>query len=208
MFNLIRRISGSVIPRQDRPWAEDATSNAPHKRKRRLSWDENLGKEREKNNKRARGIDVVAEAEAEAASDVKPTNETAPTSPTADVKTVTKGVNEVQLEEKSEVSAPVPEPHCIPLPAEDDKEELETVPTITSNEEDKPTQEVEEAPEVIETSVDLPASPPAAVVAEGPLTEALGESEPEKATDTTVNDGGEDISVPAPAPEESTKADI
>ncbi|PFH53441.1 hypothetical protein AMATHDRAFT_1105 [Amanita thiersii Skay4041] len=41
MFGLIRRLSHSVIPRPDRPWEDDPTSNAPHKaRKRRLSASE------------------------------------------------------------------------------------------------------------------------------------------------------------------------
>jgi len=38
MFKFIRRISTSVLPRPDRPWTDDATSNAPTiGRKRRYS---------------------------------------------------------------------------------------------------------------------------------------------------------------------------
>ncbi|KAK0460706.1 uncharacterized protein EV420DRAFT_1478455 [Desarmillaria tabescens] len=100
MFGLIRRISQSVIPRPDRPWDDDATSNAPKTgRKRRFSTTERDVKDDPVNNKKIRGDSPVTTAE----------------TPLVDkeVKAVTKGVKGVELEDKEAA------PESIPLPEEE-----------------------------------------------------------------------------------------
>ncbi|KAF8886394.1 hypothetical protein CPB85DRAFT_1441946 [Mucidula mucida] len=94
MFGLIRRISHSVLPRADRPWDDDATSNAPksHSRKRRLS-----STEREDGPKKVRGD-----------------------TPDVNVKEVTKGVNDVDL--NAEQMADEREAAAVPLPDAPDGE--------------------------------------------------------------------------------------
>lgn len=124
MFNLVRRISRSFIPRPDRPWEEDPTSNAPQiGRKRRLSTTE-LGdgpSDEERLTKRGRGAlpPVAVETTTENTSQ-NDTREASPVSPPhgattdqEDVKEVTEGVKEVELEDKKEV-----EPESVPLPVE------------------------------------------------------------------------------------------
>ncbi|KAG6830197.1 hypothetical protein H0H92_001784 [Tricholoma furcatifolium] len=128
MFNLIRRISYSVIPRPDRPWAEDATSNAPTKgKKRRLSTTEREmdadADESSLRKKKIRGElpDLEGRTESEVPSSP------APETPvdTTGVKEVTKGVKEVDLS-KSDQPATDIAPETVPLPGEDDLAELET----------------------------------------------------------------------------------
>ncbi|KIM92235.1 hypothetical protein PILCRDRAFT_810268 [Piloderma croceum F 1598] len=101
--NLVRRISGSILPRSDRPWSEDATSNAPTiGRKRRLSTP---GEDEEEENtaKRAKGEDGTLTRNESPSQPVALVNET------AEVKEVTQGVDDVELEEGK--------PETVPLPA-------------------------------------------------------------------------------------------
>ncbi|KAJ8596330.1 hypothetical protein M405DRAFT_805631 [Rhizopogon salebrosus TDB-379] len=94
MFKFIRRVSTSLLPRPDRPWRDDATSNAPTiGRKRRFSFTE------DDNSvstcaKKARGESVQAEG------NTQPTPEVPEQKEGEDVKTVTQGVKDVELEDK------------------------------------------------------------------------------------------------------------
>ncbi|KAF8352085.1 hypothetical protein F5887DRAFT_12594 [Amanita rubescens] len=161
MFGLIRRLSHSVIPRSDRPWEDDPTSNAPHKpRKRRLSTSEqddassdrheSVGKEGyvgESAAKRARaeGAPTSSDADEFGTWSAMPQQEEIRTSPepdqtstepatepqveTQDLKEVTKGVKEVELEDKEEeepTATDVVEPETVPLPDEDEVDELDS----------------------------------------------------------------------------------
>ncbi|KII91740.1 hypothetical protein PLICRDRAFT_173548 [Plicaturopsis crispa FD-325 SS-3] len=95
MFNLIRRISGSVIPRPDRPWRDDATSNAPQiGRKRQRDADDD---EAPSTSKRTRGDSTPAADDAEGRG-ASPAVTVPQGSETQDVKDVTKGVKDVELE--------------------------------------------------------------------------------------------------------------
>jgi hypothetical protein len=177
MFGLIRRLSYSVIPRPDRPWEDDPTSNAPHKpRKRRLSTSEQedansirqtsatrAGYVGESVTKKARGEAVASTSAAGADEfgawsvpqhqepcvsddqDQTPPDATLDTRQeqtpeTQDVKDVTQGVKEVELEDKEkknevrgEEGGEVPEntveeevhPESVPLPDEDEVDELD-----------------------------------------------------------------------------------
>ncbi|KAK7433982.1 hypothetical protein VKT23_020446 [Stygiomarasmius scandens] len=100
MFGLMRRISSGFIPRADRPWQEDATSNAPSigRKRRRDSVDRDVDEEGRATPKKARG-DTPAELETDqAASTSAPVQQE-----TEAVKEVTKGVKEVELDEKKAV---------------------------------------------------------------------------------------------------------
>ncbi|KAF4579456.1 hypothetical protein EYR40_000375 [Pleurotus pulmonarius] len=145
MFNLVRRISRSFIPRPDRPWEEDPTSNAPQiGRKRRLSTTE-LGdgpSDEERLTKRGRGAlpPVAVEATTENTSR-DDTREASPVSPPhgatpdqEDVKEVTEGVKEVELEDKKEI-----EPESVPLPVEvsGELDEVNATPAEGSKDESK-----------------------------------------------------------------------
>ncbi|KAL0563286.1 hypothetical protein V5O48_018787 [Marasmius crinis-equi] len=119
MFGLIRRISGSVIPRPDRPWEEDATSNAPKiGRKRRRSSTEQDAAVAESSSKRVRGDTPAAQDEA--------STSMAPAADTEGMKEVTKGVKEVELEdkdknaqeEKVDAESEKVQPESVPLPDE------------------------------------------------------------------------------------------
>ncbi|KAF7366642.1 hypothetical protein MSAN_00922100 [Mycena sanguinolenta] len=111
MFSLIRRFSGSVIPRPDRPWADDPTSNAPRVGAKRRMADEDRDEDDEEQarQKKVRGPTNEAPADArESSSTPLPlANET------AGVQEVTEGVKEVELDEKPQAL-----PESIPLPAE------------------------------------------------------------------------------------------
>ncbi|KAL1721555.1 hypothetical protein EV715DRAFT_249007 [Schizophyllum commune] len=116
MLNLIRRISGSVIPRLDRPWRDDATSNAPQiGRKRRNSSVERDEEEDERAAKRAR-----SELPSREQSEAPP-----PQPETKEVREVTTGVRHIDLAPGNELApenVPLPEntplAENVPLPAE------------------------------------------------------------------------------------------
>ncbi|KAJ6449706.1 hypothetical protein C8R47DRAFT_1171449 [Mycena vitilis] len=110
MFSLIRRFSGSVVPRPDRPWPEDPTSNAPRVGAKRRMADEDRDEDDEQARlKKVRGATAESQGDAgEGSSTPLPqANET------PDVKEVTAGVKEVELGEK-----PQAVPESIPLPEE------------------------------------------------------------------------------------------
>ncbi|KAI0299429.1 hypothetical protein B0F90DRAFT_1620233, partial [Multifurca ochricompacta] len=94
MLKLLRRISSSIYPRSDRPWSDDATSNAPTiGRKRRMSDDDDDVQDAGSSRKR-RG-----QLERQDTSDL---SELGIKASEADpgVKEVTRGVKEVELEDK------------------------------------------------------------------------------------------------------------
>ncbi|OJA17597.1 hypothetical protein AZE42_01202 [Rhizopogon vesiculosus] len=107
MFKFIRRVSTSLLPRPDRPWRDDATSNAPTiGRKRRFSFTEDEDSASQCG-KKARGESVQAEA------DSPPTLEVPEQKEGEDVKSVTQGVKDVELEDQADLSSG---PEEIPLP--------------------------------------------------------------------------------------------
>ncbi|KAK2460774.1 hypothetical protein APHAL10511_007244 [Amanita phalloides] len=160
MFGLIRRLSHSVIPRPDRPWEDDPTSNAPHKpRKRRLSTSEQEDANSDRcthagrtdyaggsATKRARGESVLSTGDvdefgglSESVPPPQSEREQEPSPPssaveprpeqveTQEVKDMTQGVKEVELEDKDSNSgdpAKEVEPESVPLPDEDEVDEL------------------------------------------------------------------------------------
>ncbi|KAK7019867.1 hypothetical protein R3P38DRAFT_2970618 [Favolaschia claudopus] len=111
MFGLIRRFSGSIVPRPDRTWNEDATSNAPRVGSKRRMADEDRDEDEDEQArlKKVRGATTEAQADAPETSSAPPPK----AAETADVKEVTKGVKQVDLEEK-----PLALPESIPLPEE------------------------------------------------------------------------------------------
>ncbi|KAG6907528.1 hypothetical protein DXG01_008564 [Tephrocybe rancida] len=122
MFGLIRRISYSVIPRPDRPWADDATSNAPTKgKKRRLSSTERDQdpEDDEIRKKKIRGESTTSEVPSDAQGTPQPEQES------SSVKEVTKGVKEVELSGPEPASGSAVAPEAVPLPEEEDAGELE-----------------------------------------------------------------------------------
>ncbi|KAF8958969.1 hypothetical protein BDZ97DRAFT_1430280 [Flammula alnicola] len=156
MFNLIRRISYGVIPRPDRPWEEDPTSNAPNtRRKRRLSSTERdaTGDEEQANKKKARGESATPSVVDAEGTSMAP----APQGDTKEVKEVTQGVEEVALDGKDDEQAPAA-PESIPLP-EEKSGELDEEPTDATPPEAAATEPVvEESQEVAaEESSTLPA---------------------------------------------------
>jgi len=97
MYKLIRRISSSVVPRPDRPWEEDATSNAPQiGRKRRLS-----SSDREDSPELVKRSRATPDGGSEAVS--REGTPVAQAKDTTEVKEVTKGVKKVKLEDKGKL---------------------------------------------------------------------------------------------------------
>ncbi|KAJ6612775.1 hypothetical protein B0H10DRAFT_2050992 [Mycena sp. CBHHK59/15] len=114
MFSLIRRFSGSVIPRADRPWEEDPTSNAPHVGRKRRMADEDRDDDDEEQQSRLKKVrGATTESKAESQPTVRETSSTPlpQAKETEGVKEVTKGVKEVELEEKPQTL-----PESVPLP--------------------------------------------------------------------------------------------
>ncbi|KAG6895366.1 hypothetical protein C0992_001628 [Termitomyces sp. T32_za158] len=141
MFNLIRRISNGVILRPDRPWADDATSNAPTKgKKRRLERNSDADAAEEIRTKKIRGESDAPETETPTPHpESQPESEPEPEPESAHhkqeekaVKEVTKGVEEVELNETLSKSKEV-KPETVPLPEEDDAEELQEDADTTSD---------------------------------------------------------------------------
>ncbi|EIW53369.1 acid protease [Trametes versicolor FP-101664 SS1] len=126
-FMIIRRISSSFFPRPDRPWSEDATSTAPQiGRKRRLSTDEQEERETTPSAKKQR---AELEEQAESKRDQSPSQ---PGKETEEVKEVTEGVREVELEDGKVASTS----HAVDgeAPAEGSTEEAAAVPLPDSPE--------------------------------------------------------------------------
>ncbi|KAJ7248554.1 hypothetical protein B0H12DRAFT_1123266 [Mycena haematopus] len=111
MFSLIRRFSGSVIPRPDRPWADDPTSNAPRVGAKRRMADE----DRDEDDEEQARLKKVRGSTNEAQADARENSSTPLPQPneTVGVQEVTEGVKEVELDEKPQAL-----PESVPLPAE------------------------------------------------------------------------------------------
>ncbi|THH08793.1 hypothetical protein EW145_g2467 [Phellinidium pouzarii] len=107
MFKLLRRISGSFTNRLDRVWDDDATSSAPQSGKKRRMSDEDdevVGSL----SKRSRGHADTIPEEDESGTPLRDaslaSSSTVPqlAKETEEVRQVTKGVKEVELEDKAE----------------------------------------------------------------------------------------------------------
>ncbi|KAI6041521.1 hypothetical protein EDC04DRAFT_3059712 [Pisolithus marmoratus] len=113
MFKFLRRVSTSFLPGPDRPWREDATSNAPTiGRKRRFSItdhdeEEEFGSIRGKKPRTAAmqldGVEALTKDSKEGQTDGE------------GVKSVTQGVKQVDLEDTRDQARPA-QPEAIPLP--------------------------------------------------------------------------------------------
>ncbi|KAN0139265.1 hypothetical protein V8E53_002766 [Lactarius tabidus] len=103
MFKLLRRISSSIYPRPDRPWSDDATSNAPTiGRKRRLSDEDGDGDDvQDAGSSRKRRVPLEREGTSSELGELRAKG----TEIDPGVKEVTRGVKEVELEDKKEGSA-------------------------------------------------------------------------------------------------------
>ena len=115
MYKILRRVSGSFLPRPDRPWTEDATSNAPTVgRKRRIDDDDSdeaqprastsMKRSRPETDTTAAAVDPANVALPPDASDLSPVEEHREGE---DVKDVTKGVEEVELQDATLAAAGV-----------------------------------------------------------------------------------------------------
>ncbi|KAH7928378.1 hypothetical protein BV22DRAFT_1192926 [Leucogyrophana mollusca] len=114
MFKFIRRVSTSLLPRPDRPWRDDATSNAPTiGRKRRFSLTDRDDEDEPASSgaKRAKGESMEVENASLSA------EESASQKEGEDVKSVTRGVEEVELDDSKKDSESMLQPEGIPLPA-------------------------------------------------------------------------------------------
>jgi len=149
MFKVLRRISSSIYPRPDRPWSDDATSNAPSIGRKRKMNDEDadeqeMGSSRKRRGQLERQDTSSSELGELGAKEVKG-SEVDP-----GVKQVTRGVKEVELEDKkkesrtddgkdaneeaskaidgeSSVAAPVDPTHATPTQKDDDPSQGATV---------------------------------------------------------------------------------
>ncbi|KAF9653683.1 hypothetical protein BDM02DRAFT_3182681 [Thelephora ganbajun] len=146
MFKLLRRLSSSVFPRNDRPWADDATSTAPTiGMKRRLSsvdmdLDTPVGSLSKKSK---RGKDADVSDDEEPASSPVTSSPLPPKSspPPEDVKEVTTGVKEIELDQKPDV--PLSDPSEVVEPPAT----LVAEPSVEANEQVKTDTEEGSTPE-------------------------------------------------------------
>ncbi|KAJ2919738.1 hypothetical protein MD484_g748, partial [Candolleomyces efflorescens] len=180
MFSLIRRISYGVIPRPDRPWEEDATSNAPARRKkRRLSSTER--DERDESEELSRSKKLRQSPEEDPDQEATSERDTPlPQPETKEVKEVTQGVKEVDLDKDAsaddEASSAAPsdaevesaeekkkagaeeslEPESIPLPeaATGELDELEDADSVEEKEKEKAGEKEESKIEGVAAPVD------------------------------------------------------
>ncbi|KAF7799671.1 hypothetical protein EIP86_010911 [Pleurotus ostreatoroseus] len=121
MYKLIRRISSSFFSRPDRPWNEDATSTAPQigQKRRHSSEDDDedvptpsgSGSKRHKASLPKRHEDVKADLESQNHSSQTPEAKEG-----EGVKEVTQGVQEVELEDKSDAAEDAAGAAAVPLP--------------------------------------------------------------------------------------------
>jgi len=118
MFQFLRRVSTSFLPRPDRPWRDDATSHAPTiGRKRRYSVTEHVEDDSPSMAKKAKNgpVSVKLDTECDSASE----GSSPGTTPVEGqgVKEVTKGVKEVDLEDEDRAkdASSIP-PEGVPLP--------------------------------------------------------------------------------------------
>ncbi|KAF9559049.1 hypothetical protein CPC08DRAFT_709188 [Agrocybe pediades] len=180
MFKLFRRISHGVIPRSDRPWEEDPTSNAPQTgKKRRLSTTERdatsgHGGDDKTSVKKARGESAspsVADAEATATFAMPPPGPATVISDDTqhqqeEVKEVTQGVEEVALEDKKDAATTrageaALAPEAVPLPDEKSGELDELASSSSSIASSPPPQEPSANSVVVTVGADESSSIPA-----------------------------------------------
>jgi len=103
MFKVFRRISSSIYPRPDRPWSDDATSNAPSiGRKRRMN-DEDADEQETGSSRKRRGQLERQDTSSSELGELG-VKEVKGSEVDPDVKQVTRGVKEVELEDKKEDS--------------------------------------------------------------------------------------------------------
>ncbi|KAH8990791.1 hypothetical protein EDB92DRAFT_1863218 [Lactarius akahatsu] len=152
MFKLLRRISSSIYPRLDRPWSDDATSNAPTiGRKRRLSDEDDDGDDvRDAGSSRKRRAPLEREGMSELGELRGKGTETDP-----GVKEVTRGVKELPATPEGEPSV-APPPHDPTQPPQGDDQ-----PSTTPNDEAPIVQSetIAEAPSNDSPDVRTPESP-------------------------------------------------
>ncbi|KAF8497564.1 hypothetical protein F5888DRAFT_1699051 [Russula emetica] len=205
MFKVLRRISSSIYPRPDRPWSDDATSNAPSiGRKRRIN-DEDADEQEMGSSRKRRGqLDRQDTSSSElgelGVKEVKG-SEVDP-----GVKQVTRGVKEVELEDKKEesrtddgkgvseeaskaidgessVAAPLDPTHATPTQNDDD---LSQGATVTD---DKvpggQSEEIVEAPSNDPPEVDAPTSTDSKVPS--------SQDEEKETLDTTPGAGSDEV---------------
>ncbi|KDQ56894.1 hypothetical protein JAAARDRAFT_36367 [Jaapia argillacea MUCL 33604] len=154
--NFVRRISSSFLPRPDRPWSEDATSNAPQiGRKRRLSTPEPEAEEQSHRPtaKRSKTDEGNGSGDTSGSRDESPK----PVKETEEVKEIREGVKEVHLEvdgtgkelSGEEAVSEVEVAAAVPLPEDmDDLKEpgdLETEEDEKHSELERPTSEASPA---------------------------------------------------------------
>lgn len=160
MFKFIRRVSTSFLPRPDRPWRDDATSNAPTiGRKRCFSFveDDDDGSA-STSVKKLRGDSTQAEGSTPpipADSDKKEGE---------DVKSVTQGVKDVELDEKK-LDSPCG-PDEIPLPDSPGRtQQLDT--TLTEEAATTPEEEADKEDAQDDSDADSVASSSQVILDEG-----------------------------------------
>ncbi|KAF9788078.1 hypothetical protein BJ322DRAFT_603579 [Thelephora terrestris] len=149
MFKLIRRISSSVFPRNDRPWADDATSTAPTigVKRRRSSVDVDLETPVEtlsKKSRRVKGPDLSDDEEPSsspvASSPLPPRS----SPPPEEVKEVTTGVREIELDRKLDTPLSDPSEVVQPPVTFDTETPVESEEGVKAEEDVAPEQRSEE----------------------------------------------------------------
>ncbi|KAG1752191.1 hypothetical protein EDB19DRAFT_1672415 [Suillus lakei] len=131
MFKFIRRVSTSFLPRPDRPWRDDATSNAPTiGRKRRFSFVEG-----DDDDSASMSVKKLRVGSTQAEGSTPPIPVVPSQKEGEDVKSVTQGVKDVELDEKKLDSSSGPEelplpdsPGGTPQPDTTSTEEVATAP--------------------------------------------------------------------------------
>ncbi|KAG2126585.1 hypothetical protein DEU56DRAFT_862132 [Suillus clintonianus] len=112
MFKFIRRVSTSFLPRPDRPWRDDATSNAPTiGRKRRFSFVED-----DDDNSTSTGVKKLKGDSTQAEGSTPPIPAVPDQKEGEDVKSVTQGVKDVELDGTIQELDSSSGPEEIPLP--------------------------------------------------------------------------------------------
>ncbi|KAI9460693.1 hypothetical protein HD554DRAFT_1992177, partial [Boletus coccyginus] len=151
MFQFIRRVSGSLLPRPDRPWRDDATSHAPTigRKRRRSITEQDSDRSASSTVKRTKSDPVKLDTECDSASGGEsPKGDSVPPVEGQGVKEVTNGVKEVDLEDKDKLEdASSILPEGVPLPdspsgsAEPESEAPEPEPAESDADEETQDQE-------------------------------------------------------------------
>ncbi|EIW79569.1 hypothetical protein CONPUDRAFT_166317 [Coniophora puteana RWD-64-598 SS2] len=162
MFKLFRRVSGSFLPRPDRPFPEDATSNAPTVGRKRRADDDEAEPRASMSMKRSRPESTLVDpASVALPPDLSPIEER---KDGEDVKEVTEGVKEVELQDAAPVVAVAGSSTDATEPTEDAPiADSEPTPMVTDS-------SAEGAEEVKETAVVV--EEPEKIVAEEKVSES------------------------------------